>query len=40
MTKPKGNPDDEAQRKGRWGECIGHSCFVIHSSFVIRHPDL
>ena len=50
MTKPEGNLGDEAHGTAPWGECIGHSCFVIHSSFachavaerrrVIRHLDL
>lgn len=36
MTKPERNPSDEGKKTAPLGERIGHSCFVIHSSFVIR----
>jgi len=38
MTKEARNPKSENRRAVH--EIIRHSCFVILSSFVIRHSDL
>ena len=37
MTKPEANLNNETRNAHHRRNHLGHSFFVIHSSFVIRH---
>ena len=39
MTKLETNPNTEARKADHWRKVFSDSCFVIHSSFVIRHSS-
>ena len=39
MTKPEGNPNPEAREADQHLNSPGYLCFIIDSSFVIRHSS-